>query len=64
MKKLTPKQIPQRLPIGIAQVKTGNISENVLNEITEIICSLLPPKKFTEKLYNNIMNSIMLWYKS
>ena len=28
---LTPKQILQRLPIELAQVKAGNISENLLN---------------------------------
>ena len=28
---LTPKQMLQRLPIELAQVKVGNISENLLN---------------------------------
>ena len=32
---LTPKQILQRLPIALAQVKSGNTSENLLNEIRE-----------------------------
>ena len=31
LKILTPKQMPQRLPIAIAQVKAGNVSENVRN---------------------------------
>ena len=31
LKILTPKQMFQRLPIALAQVKAGNISENVLN---------------------------------
>ena len=30
---LNPKQMLQRLPIGLAQVKAGNTSENVLNKI-------------------------------
>ena len=30
---LTPKQMLERLPITLAQVKTGNTSENLLNEI-------------------------------
>ena len=30
---LTPKQILQRLPIALAQVKAGNNSGNLLNEI-------------------------------
>ena len=37
LKILTPKQILQRLPIAFAQVKAGNISENLLNEIRQII---------------------------
>ena len=32
-KVLTPKQMIQRLPIALAQVKAGNNSENLLNEI-------------------------------
>ena len=34
---LTPKQIFQRLPIAFAQVKAGNNSENLLNEIRQIV---------------------------
>ena len=30
----------QKLPITLAQVKTGNNSENLLNEIRQIIYSL------------------------
>ena len=37
LKILTPKQILQRLPIALAQVKAGNTSENVLNETRQII---------------------------
>ena len=33
LKILTPKQMLQRFPIAIAQVKAGNNSENLLNEI-------------------------------
>ena len=40
LKILTPKQILQRLPISLAQAKAGNASENLLNEIREIIYSL------------------------
>ena len=38
IKILAPKQMLQRL--GLAQVKAGNTSENLLNEIRQIICSL------------------------
>ena len=37
LKILTPKKMLQRLPIAFAQVKAGNTSENVLNEIKQII---------------------------
>ena len=34
---LTPKQMIQRLPIALAQVKSCNLSENLKNEIRQII---------------------------
>ena len=40
LKILTPKQMLQRLPIALALVKTSNTSENLLNEIRQIIYSL------------------------
>ena len=60
LKILTPKQMLQRLPIAVAQVKAGNTSENLLNEIRQIIYSLYRAKEITKKVYNNIMNSIKL----
>ena len=53
LKILTPKQILQRLPIALAQVKAGNTSENLLNEIRQIMYSLYRSKKNTKKVYNN-----------
>ena len=44
LKILTPKQIIQRLSIALAQVKAGNTSENLLNEIRQIIYSLYRAK--------------------
>ena len=46
----------QRLPIALLQVKTGNTSENLLNEIRQNIYSLYGAKEITKKEYNNIMN--------
>ena len=40
IKILTPKQLFQRLPIALTQVKAGNTSENLLNEIRQIMYSL------------------------
>ena len=54
------KQMLQRLPIALAQVKAGNTSENLLNEICQIIYSLYLEKKITKKVYSNIMNSMKL----
>ena len=44
LKILTPEQIIQRLPIALAQVKAGNNSENLLNEVREIFYSLYESK--------------------
>ena len=49
-----------RLPIALAQVKAGNTSENLLNEIRQIIYSLDREREISKKVYNNIMNSIKL----
>ena len=57
---LTPKQMVQRLPIALAHVKAGNTSENILDEIRQIIYSLYRTKEITKKKYNNIMNSIKI----
>ena len=50
----------QRLPIALAQVKTCNISENLLIKIRQIINSLYQAKEIAKKVYSNIMNSIKL----
>ena len=55
---LTPKQMLQRFPIALAQVKAGNNSENWLNEIRQIVYSLYQSKQITKKVYNNIIKSI------
>ena len=58
LKILTPKQLLQRLPIALAQEKAGNNSENLLNEIRQIVYSLHQSKDISKKVYNNIINSI------
>ena len=50
----------QRLPIALAQVRAGNISENLLNEIRQFIYFLNRVKEITRKVYNNIVDSIKL----
>ena len=55
---LTTKQMLQRLPIALAQVKVGNTSKHLLNAIHEIVYSLYRAKEITKTLYNNEMNSL------
>ena len=50
----------KRLPIAFAQVKAGNNSESLLNEIRQIVYSLYRSKEITKEVYNNIINSIEL----
>ena len=45
LKTLTPKPILQRIPMALAQVIAGNTSENILNDIRQIIYSLYRAKK-------------------
>ena len=58
LKILTPKQMLQRLPIALAQVKAGTNSENLLNEIKQIIYSLYPSKEIIKKVCNNLMKAL------
>ena len=58
VKILTPKQMIQILPIALAQIKAGNNSEGLLNEIRQNVYSLYQSKQITKKVYNNIIKSI------
>ena len=49
LKVLTPKQMFQRLPVSLTQVKGGNNSESLLNEIRQIVYSLYQSKQITKK---------------
>ena len=48
----------QRLLIALAQVKAGNNSESLLNEIRQIVYFLYQSKEITKKVYNNLMKSL------
>ena len=48
----------QQLPIALAQVKAGNDSQNLLNEIRQIVYSLYQSKEITKKVYNKIIKSL------
>ena len=47
-----------RLPIALAQVKAGNITEGLLNEIRQIVYALYQSKEITKKVHNSIIKSI------
>ena len=50
LKILTPNQMLKRLPIALAQVKAGNNSKSLLNEIRQIVYSLYRSKEITKKV--------------
>ena len=58
LKILRPNQMLQRLPIALGQVKAGNNSENLLNEIRQINYLLYQPKEIAKKVRNNLVKSL------
>ena len=50
LKTLHPKQMLQRLPIALTQIKAGNNSESLLNEIRQIIYSCINQKKLPKSI--------------
>ena len=41
----------QRLPIALAQVKVGNLSDDLLKEIRQFVYSLYWSKEISKKVY-------------
>ena len=58
LKILTPNQMLSRLPISLAQLKAGNNSEKLKNEIRQILYSLYRSKKLTKNVYKSLVNII------
>ena len=58
LKILTPNQMLSRLPITLAQLKAGNNSEKLKNEIRQLLYSLYHSKNMTKQVYNNLINYI------
>ena len=58
LKILTPNQMLSRLPITLAQLKAGNNSEKLKNEIRQLLYSLYCSKYMTKQVYNNLINHI------
>ena len=55
---LTPSQMLSRLPISLAQLKAGNNSEKLKNEIRQLLHSLYRSKKLTKQICKSLINII------
>ena len=62
LKILTPNQMLSRLPITLAQLKAGNNSEKLKNEIRQLLYSLYRSRNMTKQVYNNLIKYI--WIKN
>ena len=58
LKILTPDQMLSRLPITLAQLKAGNSSENLINELRQLLYFLHRSNKLTKKIYNHLISTI------
>ena len=54
LKILTPKQMITRLPILLAQLKAGNNSQKLKNEIRQIVYSLYRSKNLSKTICNHL----------
>ena len=58
LKILTPNQMLSRLPIALTQLKAGNNSEKLKNEIRQLLYSLYCSRNMTKQVYNNLIQYI------
>ena len=58
LKILNPQQMLSRLPISLAQLKAGNNSEKLKNEIRQLLYSLYRSKKLSKIIYKHLMNAV------
>ena len=58
LKIITSSQMVSRLAITLAQLKAGNNSEELKNEIRQLLYSLYRSKKLIKNVYNNLINVI------
>ena len=56
LKILTPNRMLSRLPITLAQLKAGKISEKLKNEIRQSLYSLYRSTKLTKQLYKSLID--------
>ena len=48
-----------RVTISLAQLKAGNTSEKLKNEIRQLLYSLYRSKKLSKTIYKHLMNTII-----
>ena len=58
LKILNPNQMLSRLPITLAQLKAGNNSEKLKNEIRQLLYSLYRSKNMTKQIYKSLIGII------
>ena len=58
IKILTPNMLLTRLPILLAQIKSGKNSYKLKSEIRQILFLLYQHNKITKKVYNNLIQSL------
>ena len=58
LKILTPNQMLSRLPITLAQLKAGNNSQKLINEIRQLLYPLYRSKKLTKTICSYLINAI------
>ena len=58
LKILTPDQMLSKLPISLAQLKAGNNSEKLKNEIRQLLYSLHRSNKLSKTIYEHLVSII------
>ena len=61
LKILTPNQMLSRLPISLAQIKSGNNSEKLKKKFRQLLYSLYRSKKYTKQLHKSLIDIIQKW---
>ena len=56
LKILTTNQMLSRLPISLAELKAGNNSEKLKNEIRQLLYSLYRSKNLTKQIYKSFVD--------
>ena len=59
LKILTPQQMLSRVPISLAQLKAGNNSKKLKNEIRQLLYSLYRSRKLSKRIYKHLMDAII-----